>query len=813
MAILADVKVALRVLRKAPGFSLAALIVLALGIGANTAIFSIVNGVLLRPLPYAQPDRLVQLWHTPPQKSFPGIPIFALSPANYLDWEQQNHVFESSAIYGYKQFRLIGSGDPQVLVGSRVEPSFFSVFGVNPVLGRPIVSGDDTGTHSTIVVLSYKLWKSTFGGDPHIVGQDIELNGQAYSVVGVMPPTFSKPQSVQLWTPLVWDPIERTVRASHDFFAVARLKPGVSIEQAQSELSTIAARLERQYPDDDAGWGAKVRSLREETVGDVRKSLLVLLGAVACVLLIACANVANLIMARTLDRRKEIAIRTALGATRMQIMRQALAESVLLSLAGAALGLIVAHFSTGLVVNYLGSNLPRLREITLDGQVLAFTFAIAIVSGLIAGAAPGWKLSKGDPNDALKQGGRTDAGSGGKRTRDVLVVAEVSLSLVLLVAAGLMIRTLWALRGVDPGFEASHVITMNLSVSSGDYTSVAQETVFWNEVLRRVRALPGVQAAGAIDSLPLRGGAMQPFAIEGRPVVAMADQPEVATRKISPGYFSAMHVPMVRGRDFNESDRAGSPGVVIISESLARHFWPNEDPIGKRVTLTFFPSEVREIVGVVRDVKTSELASKDPDTMLYWPVAQFYWPEKYGKYQGMSLSLAVRTTTDPASAAGDIKNAIHQVSATTPITSIQTLDDLVSESISPQRFNMLLLGAFAGLALLLASVGIYSVLAYAVRRRKREIGIRMALGATASNVLRLVIAEGMRPTLLGVVIGAAGALALGRVLSSLVYGVRPADVATFLSVSVLLGTVGLFASALPAYRASRVNPLDTLRDE
>jgi predicted permease len=813
MAVLADLKVALRVLHKAPGFSLAGLIVLALGIGANTAIFSIVNGVLLRPLPFAEPDRLVQLWHTPPQKSFPGMPIFAISAANYLDWEQQNHVFESSAIYGFKQFRLTGNGDPQVLISSRVEPTFFSVFGVNAEFGRSIVSGDDTGIQSQIVVLSYKLWKSTFGGDPHIVGQTIQLDGQAYSVVGVMPPTFSKPAWAQLWTPLVWDPVERSVRGSHEFQAVARLKPGVSIEQAQSELSAIAARLERQYPEDDSGWGAKVVSMREETVGDVRKSLLVLLGAVACVLLIACANVGNLIMARTLDRRKEIAIRTALGATRRQILRQVLVESVLLSLGGAALGLLFAHFSTGLVVTYLGSNLPRLREIRLDNQVLGFTFAIAIVAGLIAGAAPGWKLSKGDPNEALKQGGRTDAGSGGKRTRNVLVVAEVSLSLVLLVAAGLMIRTLWALRGVDPGFEASHVITMNLSVSPSDYTGVAQETVFWNEVLRRVRALPGVQAAGAIDSLPLRGGAMQPFAVEGRPVLAMADQPEVATRKISPGYFNAMHVPMVHGRDFNEGDRAGAPGVVIISESLARQFWPNQDPVGKRVTLTFFPAELREIVGVVRDVKTNELASKDPDTMLYWPVEQFYWPEKYGKYPGMSMSLAARTTTDPASAAGDIKSAIHQVCATTPVTRIQTLDDLVSESISPQRFNMLLLAAFAGLALLLASVGIYSVLAYAVRRRMREIGIRMALGATVFKVLQMVVAEGMRPTLLGVVIGTAGALALGRVLGSLVYGVRPADIPTFLSVSVLLTAVGLFASALPAYRASRVNPLDTLRDE
>ena len=820
MSLVADLKLALRVLGKSPGFALAALIILALGIGANTAIFSIVNAVLLEPLPFADPDRLVQVWHTPPEKSFPGMTEFPLSAANYLDWEQQNHVFEGSAIYTYTEFHLTSNGEPQVLRATRVEPTFFPVLGVNAMLGRAIAPGDDESSKSNIVVLSYKLWKSRFGGDPHIVGQTLQLDEQGYTVVGVMPPNFDKPSYAGLWTPLVWDPVERSVRGEHHFSVIARLKPGVSLEEARSELSTIAARLAQQYSADDAGWGAKLVPMREETVGDIRRPLLILLGAVACVLLIACANVANLIMARTLDRKKEIAIRTALGANRSQIMRQVLVESVLLSISGAVAGLAVARLVTQFAVNYssaesivysrLGSSLSRFAQIHLDAQVLAFTLGIAVLAGLVSGALPAWRLSTGDPNDALKQGGRTDAASGGKRTRNVLIAGEVALSLVLLIGAGLMIRTLWNLRGIDPGFEATHVLTMSLNVSKHDFSTLDEEIAFWDETLRRVRALPGVHAAGVIDTLPLRGGSNQPIQVEGQPVVEMADQPEVSVRLTSPGYFSAMHIPLLRGRDFSDADRANSTPVVIVSESIARRFWPNQDPIGKRLTLTFSPGKVHEIVGVVRDVKINELASKEPETMLYWPYGQYY---ESGKFRGFGLSLAVRTSTDPAAAAGDIENAVHQRSATMPITDVHTMDDLLAEAISPQRFNMMLLAAFAALAVLLASVGIYSVLAYAVRRRKREIGIRMALGADVPDVLRMVVAEGLRPTLIGVAIGAVGALALSRVLSSLVYGVKPTDIPTFVSVSVLLIAVGLFASALPAYRASRVNPLDTLRDE
>ncbi|MDT8068004.1 MAG: ABC transporter permease [Terriglobia bacterium] len=810
-----ELKQALRRLWKTPGFTLAALIVLALGIGANTAIFSIVNGVLLRPLPYGHPDRLVQLYHVPPARQFPGMDTFSLSAANYLDWERQNTVFESSAIYSFTSLRMTGSGDPKVLRGSRVETTFFPTLEVQPLLGRTLLPGDEQPGHEHVIVLSHKLWKSDLGGNREIVGKNIELNGQAYTVVGVMPASFDKPDWATFWTPLVWDPAEKAVRGEHHFLAVARLKAGVSLAQAQANLSTIAARLAQQYPADDAGWGAKVIGLREDTVGEVREPLFILLGAVVFVLLIACANMANLILAKTLDRRKEIAIRTALGANRRRVMAHVLTEAILMSVAGGALGLIVAQYGTKIVVDFFGSNLPRVGEIRVDATVLGFTFAIAVLTGIVAGAWPAWRMSKADPQDALKQGGRTDAASGGRRTRNALVVVEVALSLVLLVGAGLLIRTLWNLRGVNPGFDPDHVITMSVGVAATDYSTPEQESMFLDEVLRRVRALPGVKAAGVTDTLPLTGGgSIQPVAVEGQPSVDMSHQPEVAVRIVSPGFFEAMRIPLIRGRVFSESDTGKSSQVVIISEAMARQFWPNENPIGKRLALTFSSDKMREVVGVVGNVKDEGLDSKAPESMLYYPISQMGWAaEHVGKFHSFPLQMAVRTGMNPADATGAIRAAVHAVSANTPILDVKTMDDWVSESIAPQRFNMILLATFAGLALFLAAVGIYGVLAYAVRRRVREIGVRMALGAQIEDVLRMIVVEGLRPTLLGVVIGLAAALALSRVLSTLVFGVKATDITTFVTVSVILVSVGLFASILPAYRATRVDPLKTLREE
>lgn len=809
-----ELKHTLRRLWKTPGFSIAAIIVLALGIGANTSIFSIVNGVLLRPLPYAQPDGLVQLYHVPPQKQFPGQKLFSLSAANYLDWERQNDVFSSSAVYSFTSFRLTGSGEPKVIQGSRVETSFFPTLDVKPLIGRTILPGDEQPGHEHVIVLSHKLWTTDFGANRGIVGQNIELNGQAFTVVGVMPADVEKPSWATFWTPLVWDPAEKVVRGEHHFLAIARLKPGISINQAQSELSTIAARLADQYPADDAGWGAKVMSVREDMVGDIREPLLILLGAVAFVLLIACANMANLMLAKTLDRRKEIAIRTALGASRQRIVRQVLSEALVLSVAGGALGLFMAQYGTRLVINFFGSNLPRAHDIRVDASVLAFTFAIAVLTGALAGIWPAWRMSKADPQDALKQGGRTDSATGGRRTRNALVVAEVALSLVLLVGAGLLIRTLWNLRDVNPGFEPQHVLTMSVGIADTDYSTPQQESMFFDEARSRVGALPGVIAAGVTDALPLEGGSTQPVAVEGQPTVDMAHQPEVAVRIITPGFTEAMRIPLLRGRLFNENDTASSQQVVIVSEAMAKQFWPNENPIGKRLALTFASDKMREVVGVIGNVKDNGLDAKVPVSTLYYPLSQLTWPaERFGKFHSFPLELAVRTSANPGDATSAIRNAVHELSASTPILDVKTMDEMVADSIAPQRFNMILLAAFAGLALLLAAVGIYSVLAYSVRQRIREIGVRMALGAQVHDVLRMVVFEGLKPTLLGIAIGLAAALALSRVLSTLVFGVKATDITTFLTVSAILVSVGLFASVLPAYRATRVDPLRTLRDE
>jgi len=808
-----DWRLALRSVRKTPAFALAAIVVLALGIGANTAIFSIVNGVLLRPLPYDRPEQLVQLWHTPPPQQFPGRTQFALSAANYLDWEQRNDVFQQSAIYTAADYRLSAVSEPVHLQAARVEPTYFSVMRGHVLMGRAINPGDDRPGSDHIAVLSDRLWQSRFAADPQIVGRKIELDGESYEVVGVMAADFQKPNFAQMWTPLVWDPVEKTVRGEHHFSAVARLKDGVSVGQAQAQLDTIAASLAKEYPADNAGWGAQVVALRDATLGSVRQPLLILLGAVAFVLLIACANVANLFLAKTLERRKEIAIRTALGAKRGRIIRQVLTEAVVLATAGGALGLVVAHFATKLVVNVFGAGMPRLGEIRLDVPVLVFTFAIAVLTGIAAGALPAWRMSLSDPQDALKQGGRSGSAGTSRRARGALVVAEVALSFVLLVGAGLMVRTLWNLSNVNPGFDADHVLTANVGVGSHDFETTKQEIAFVDELLRRLRALPGVQSAGSADSLPLVDGSTQPVAIEGHPAQDMSHQPEVGVRVISPGFLDAMRVRVLRGRDFTEQDNAGALPVALVSESMARQFWPNEDAVGKRLTLTFFPGVVREVVGVVADVKDQGLDRKDPVSALYWPVAQLFYPESMGKFHGFPLTLALRTATDPASIGQAARAVLHDVAPNVPLLDVRPMQSIVDDSLSSQRFNMFLLAAFAALALLLAGVGLYSVLAYSVRQRAREIGVRMALGARMRDVLRRVVIDGMKPTVLGVGIGLAAALALSRLLETLVFGVAAHDVATFAGVSVLMLAVGLLASVLPARRATRVDPLKVLREE
>ena len=809
-----DLRYALRQLRKAPGFACIAIITLALGIGANTAIFSVVNAVLLRPLALKDADRLVRIWHVPPQASFPGIKTFSVSAANYLDWQKQNDVFEKMAIYHYGGFTLTSGDHAEQVDATGVSGDFFATLGVQPMLGRTFTPEEDKPGQSHVVVLSNRFWQEHFGSNRDIVGRTIALDGASYSVVGVMPPSFRFPDYALMWTPLGWTDQEKAVRGNHNDQVIARLKPGVDLKQAQAEMNTISSRLAQQYPEEDKGWGATVLPLQADLVSDVRPALLVLLGAVGFVLLIACVNVANLSLARIFSRHKEIAIRTAMGASSARILRQILAESVLLALLGGALGLAFSHFGVRLIMAFLANRLPQSIEAGLSLAVLGFTAIVSVLTGIAAGIFPAVHLSRSNVNQALKEGlGRTGSDSGGNATRSALVVVEVSLSLVLLVGAGLMIRSFQFLRHVDPGFDSSGVLTMSAAVSRTKFSQPQEELSFLQRVLERVRSLPGVVSAGLIDDVPFGGdGSHQPIAVEGRPVVPTSEQPEVDVAIISAGYVSAMRIPVLRGRDFTDSDVEGRPAAILISASLAKQFWGNENPIGKHITMSFFPGVAREVVGVVGDVKSDGLDQTRTASALYLPMGQVS-AVAHEAWRSYPMTIIVRTASNPTSLVSAVTAAVRETDRDIPVVDVRTMDELVKSSLSQERFSLLLLGAFALLAVLLAAVGIYSVLSYSVRRRVQEIGIRLALGARLSDVLRMIVIEGMKPTLLGVTIGIVGALALARVMATLIYGVKPTDPITFLAVAVLLAIVALSATIVPAYRAAKVDPMVALRYE
>ena len=802
-SLLQDLRHGLRLLAKSPGFAIAAIVVLALGIGANTAIFSVVNAVLLQPLPYPDPARLVVVWHVPPADAFPGRKTFAVSAANYLDWKKESNSFEKMAVVGFTALNLTGTGAPESVLAARVSWDFFSMLGVRPLLGRTFTPGDDVHGSHHVIVLSHSFWKSRFGGDAGIVGREVRLDDLPYRVVGVMGPDATIPSEGRAWVPIAFDEKERLVRSNHNEMVLARLKKDVDVRKAQAEMTLISERLARRYPAEDAGWGAVVVPLREEMVGEVRPLLLVLLGAVALVLLIACANVANLMLARTIARRKEIAVRSALGASRARLLRQLVAEALLLSLAGGALGLFLSKFGMNAIVAFLANQLPRTADISLNAPVLAFTLIASVLTGVLAGLAPAWRGTRTNLAASLKQGlGRTDADSGGNRTRSALVVSEVALSLVLLIGAGLLIRSLYLLRRVDPGFDASDVQTMSVALARGKYSAPASRSAFFERVLDRVRALPGVEAVGAASDLPLKGMQNWPIQVEGRPPLEVSQQPNVPTLQVGGDFFRALRIPLRRGRLFSTADTAETPGVIVISEAMAKRFWPNQDPIGKRLTIAFFPEKPREVVGIVGDVKLEGLEHREPVSAMYVPHQQI---PSYG------MDLAIRTRTSGVIAAAVA--AVHEVDPGQPVLEVGSMEQLLSGSLTRQRLGMLLLAGFAALALVLAAVGIYSVLSYAVRHRGREIGIRMALGAQIADVLRLIVLQGMRPALIGMGIGLAVALALGRTLSSLVYGISAADPWTIGAVAALLAAVALVACLVPALRAARVDPIRALRDE
>src|SRR5215207_2777394 len=802
-----DMRYGVRTLVKSPGFTVVAVLSLALGIGANTAIFSVVNGILLRPLPYPESERIVAVWHTPPQESFPGMKTFSVSPGNYLDWKEQSRAFEQMAVYQYAGLSMSGGGgDPVPVTGAAVSSDFFSVLRTQADRGRTFSPDEEQQGRDQVVVLGHGLWQRAFGADPNLVGRTVNLNSRTFTVVGIMPAGFEFPAEAELWVPLAWDAAERQTRAIHDYLVVARLKWDASLAQAQAEMSTISSRLEQQYPEANKGWGAVVIPLQEDLVGDVRPALLVLFSAVGFVLLIACANVANLMLARGANRRKEIALRIALGATRGRIVRQLLCESVLLAVVGGLLGLMLAGWGGPLLVRLSAGTLPDSAAVGVDSWALGFTLLVSLAAGVLAGVAPAMQFSKHELSETLKQGsGRGGGGSVKQRTRKALVVCEVALSLILLVGAGLMIRSFWKLQNVDPGFDTSNTLTVSVLLPSTRYSEPQQQLAFQDRVLEQIRALPGVVSAGSTTTIPLTGrGSRQPFTLEGQPAPPVSEQPLAQTRYVSPEYFRAMGIPLKQGRPFEERDRDGAPQVVVISEAMARRFWPGQNPVGQQLTASFHEQQgPREIVGVVGDVKSNGLDDEAAATMyLSFRQAPRPW-----------ITFVARTASDPQGFVQPVSRALYAVDREQALSSVRTMEQVLAESLSGRRFNMTLLMTFAGLALALAAVGVYGVMNYSVMLRRRELGIRIALGARALDVLRLVLGQGLVLTLIGVGVGMAGAYALTRLMASLLYGVTATDFVTFGSVSGVIILVGLLASFIPARRATKVDPMVALRSE
>ncbi|HEX5412739.1 MAG TPA: ABC transporter permease [Terriglobia bacterium] len=801
-----DLRYGLRQLRHNPGFTAVAIVTLALGIGANTAVFTLVNSVLLQPLPYRNPSKLVAVYQSPPAKSFPGIKTFAIAPANYLDWQRRNRAFTSMAIYHFAALNLTGTEHPEALKAARISADFFKVLGVEPWIGRNFSPEEEQSGHAAEVILGTDFWHAHFGTDRNIIGQKLTFDGRPYTIIGIMPPNFRSPSWAKVWIPLGWTAAERAVRGNHTYLAIARLKPGVGIASAQAEMNTISSRLAEQYPDDDSGWGAVLVPLHEDLVGEVQPTLLILLGAVALVLLIACANIGNLVLERSLGRRKEMAVRTALGASRSRVLRQVLSETALLGLAGGVLGLLFAYFSVALFTHYPALHLPRASEIRLDGWVLAFTLSVSILTGILSGLAAGLHATRVDLNKALKAGlGRTDSYSGHGRTRRALVISEIALSLMLLAGAGLLIRTLWSLRSTSPGFDPSDLLTFSLVMPQSKYSTPSRKWQLVHEVGQRLAALPGVLSVGGANTLPLTGGESHwPIAIEGRPAGTASEQPEVTTSLVTAAYLQTLRVPLLTGRFLTDSDRAGTQPVIVISQAMAKRFWPGENPLGKHLTTVFAPGMSFEVVGVVGNIRISSLADETPVEAMYIPILQF--PD-------FAMSFAVRTSVPPLGMVPAVARAVHQIDPDQPLGDVMTMSQIMNDSLARRRFSMMLLAAFAGLAVILAAIGIFGIIAHSVSRRTHELGIRMALGAEKNDVLRMVVGQGLKLALIGVAVGIAGALALTRFLSSLLYGVKATDPLTFIAVSLIMIAVALAACYIPARRAAKVDPMVALRYE
>jgi putative ABC transport system permease protein len=810
-----DLRYGARMLLKNPAVSAVAVVTLALGIGANTATFSIVNAVMLRPLPYQNPDRLVSLWTNVPEHGRRPI-----TPGDFLDWNNQNTVFENMAAFSSSTVTLTGDGEPAQMMGANTSAGYFAVVGVEPMIGRLFLPEEYEPGKNEVVILGNAFWRSHYGGDPTIINKTITLDGRSYTVTGVMPPgiypvwpttdgriSFDENQC-QFWLPMAYNPRWAANRTSHMLGVVGRLKPGITFAQAQAEMNTIGARLEQEHAE-NKGQGIIVNPFMNEVVGDVRPALLTLLGAVGLVLLIACANIAGLLLAQHASRSKEIAIRSALGAGRARLLRQFFIEALLLSVLGTTAGIALAKFGMSALIKIIPTKLPRLDQVQLDWQVFAFTLLLTLVTCLLFGVGPAWQAVKSDPQPTLEHGVRTSGLGTGHRFRQLLVVFQISMAVMLVIGAGLLIKSFWRLRQVDPGFTSNNVLSAHVTLTPR-YHKPAKTNAFYNQLIERLSVLPNVNAVAIGYDHPLETNMGDDFKIEGRTGSEAERSASANFQPVSWDYFRTVGMTIISGRPFTQQDDQDHPGVAIVNEAFAHKYLPHGKALGQRIQ-PILPAEIWnnerltsfEIVGIARNVKAGGWNAESEPT--------YYLPATQAPFQAMTI--LVRTQNDPATLAPALRNAVQALDPTLPVTNIRTLDQIVSDSIAQPRLNMLLMGLFGGLALILAAVGIYGLLSYAVTERTREIGTRMALGAQVSDVLRLVLKQGMTLALIGEVIGLIGAFALTRVIRGLLFGVAPTDATTFIAVAAVLTSVALLACYFPARRAAKVDPLVALRHE
>jgi len=815
-----DLRYGARMLLRSPSITLVVILALALGIGANTAIFSVVNAVLLRPLPYDQADRLLFL-----NEASQVLDEMSISYPNFTDWRNQNHFFEYIGVYNRNSYNLTGVGDVERILTAQFSADLFSALRVNAAIGRVFTNEEDRPGGTPVVVLSYGLWQRRFGGQTSILNQPITLNGKSYTVIGVMPRSFQYPNRVEMWVPvgqLSGDPSWQQ-RGNHPgLYAIARLKPGATFAQAQADMDNIAANLAKQYPDSNTGNRIRMRPLLEVFVSEVRGTLWVLFGAVAFVLLIACANIANLLLARATARRKELAIRAAMGAGRWRLIRQLLTESVLLATIGGALGLLIAQWGIRLILYVSPNAIPRATEINMDWKVLAFTLGISLLTGILFGIMPAVQAGEVDIHETLKETGR---GSSRRHwLRSSLVVVEVATTMILLIGAGLMIRSFYRLQQVNPGFSYDHLTSFSVSLPQKKYATEDQRVDFFRRLIESTRSLPGVQAVAVASGLPLGNNGWQTsFVLDGKPLPPPDQTPLMEACTVTPDYFRAMGIPLLRGRYFTDQDNrsflagrdvskldeggrliAGT-NVIIVDEEFARRYWPNEDAVGKRIRFGTDPAApALTVVGVVGRVKMEGLTQDSNRVQGYFSFAQL-------PFGGMTV--IIKASHDPNQLIAAARNQVKAIDSDQPIYNIRTMDDIRGESVSAERLNLTLLSIFAGIALVLAIVGIYGVMSYAVTQRTHEIGIRMAIGAQRGDVFRMVLSQGMLLTIIGVVLGLIGAFGLTRLMATMLFGVRATDPATFVAISALLLVVALCACLIPGRRATRVDPVVSLRYE